>query len=116
MRQKGLPLTGGEVAFFLELQEALASEEWDWIASRVSYPIEIQTLTNSILVSSRGQILENPRRIFGEQISCRILKSRPGELFKNWRGVSVGSGLLWYVETQKLGGEGFEYFIIAINN
>ena len=114
----GYDLTKSDVAFFEQLKSAVVEDEREWVASRVSFPILVRIGAERREVVDEGDFLSNYDVIMNCRVRTAISKQVSEELFKNWRGVMVGDGELWFtaVVRSESQPDSLEFVIIALNN
>jgi hypothetical protein len=87
--------------FAQSLKVALAKDDKDFIADKVSYPLRIHSQTNKkqhfYLIAHKEDFLKRYSMLFPQAIKTRIIKDNT--LFCNYQGAMLGNGAIWF-ETQ----------------
>ena len=120
-------LNNEDIQFFLRIQHAIASEDKQWLARNVFYPLGVNSsskLNHRIhrTVHNKNEFITNYKAIINKKVELAVKNQNPQHLFKNWEGVMIGNGEIWF---QKLGPinkrgeleiEQYRYYIFTINN
>jgi hypothetical protein len=111
------------IQFFLEIREAVSSDNKEKLASLVHYPIGIYLPTNNrsdsqkTIIHDQNEFIANYEKIATPEWKNIIRAQDPLGLFMNWQGIMVHRGELWFSGVcldQKC--QQVKYYIIAINN
>jgi hypothetical protein len=90
-----------EKKFLADLVDATKGDNAEWIADRVSYPLTVSINGHRRKIYSRRDFISNFSSIFNENVRHAVIEQRPDDLFKDWSGVMVGSGQVWFVTIAK---------------
>ncbi|NTG30071.1 hypothetical protein G6L33_22875 [Agrobacterium rhizogenes] len=82
--------------FFEQLQNAVASDDKQAIASMVEYPILARIKGKAIKIRDHKQFEANYARIMTQKVKEAVARQNYPLLFANWQGVSVGEGEIWF--------------------
>ena len=104
-----------DIDFFLKIKNLVKTSEKAQIVALVSYPIEIKVGENKRPFENSEELLTHYDLIFTEQLKKALEKQDPEKLFKNWMGVMVGRGEVWFEKIQEPNGNSLVYRIIGIN-
>jgi hypothetical protein len=85
----------GAIAFLAKFQDALKSNNREAVASLVNYPLLVPDEAGK-RIRSRVQLLASFDRIFTPPIRNAILKGTPDDVWGNYRGFMIGSGVIWF--------------------
>jgi hypothetical protein len=85
----------GAIAFLAKFQDALKSNNREAVASLVNYPLLVPDEAGK-RIRSRAQLLASFDRIFTPPIRNAILKGTPDEVWGNYCGFMIGSGVIWF--------------------
>jgi len=114
----GFSITAADKEFLSDLNKAVRGEDAKWIADHISYPITAKIDGQKQAITDGQKFIANYANIFNEKVRLALESQQPDALFKNWRGVRVGNGEMWFAEThpdpKKL--QIVKYFITGINN
>ncbi len=117
-QREGQKLTIDDKMFFLQLKHALESNDRAWIANHISLPLNITIDGKRRMITTRQEILDKFELIFNKRVRDAIESQHVDNLFKNWRGIMVGRGEIWFLavcpDPKNL--DIVEYYIIGINN
>ena len=100
------------VAFFDKFRSAVASDERDIVVSMVHFPLRVQLEGRSALIKNKSQLLRDYDKVFTAAVRCAITGAKRTEVWANWQGYTVVSGVVWWDAraARKLFG------IITVNN
>jgi uncharacterized protein len=105
--------SAGDRAYFVALRDAVHRHDGVWIAAHALGGINVNRPNGASYCYSRQEIVDAYDWIFTPKIVKAILAQSPDKLWKNYRGVMIGNGQLWF--DQAWDGESWQYTIIAIN-
>lgn len=89
--------------FIKDLQYMVANDNREEISKLIRYPL------NST-IKTKPDFLANYNKIITPKIKDALAKANLKQLFRNYKGVMIGSGEVWIAQ------EGKDFKIIAINN
>ena len=89
--------------FIKDLQYLVANDNPEEISKLIRYPL------NST-IKTKSDFLANYNKIITPKIKDALDKANLRQLFRNYKGVMIGSGEIWIAQ------EGKDFKIIAINN
>lgn len=114
------PANTEERQFFFDLCEAVKSDNRDWIADRISYPIRAKIENRYKEISNRNLFLEHYEEIINRRVILALWREDPDKLERNWQSVFIGCGEVHWegvdVGKDETGHLIFEIRIVAINN
>ena len=86
------------IAFLLEIQDSLRTDDKEKLASLVYYPITISRLEgdNDREIQNAEEFIANYEKIVTPEWKEILLSQEPARLFTNWQGVMVSRGELWF--------------------
>ena len=86
------------IAFLLEIQDSLRTDDKEKLASLVYYPITISRFEgeNNKEIQNAEEFIANYEKIVTPEWKDIILAQEPARLFTNWQGVRVSRGELWF--------------------
>jgi hypothetical protein len=108
-------LSSADKAFFNEVKTAIETEQPAALGQLVLYPIEIHVQDSVVTVRTSQEFRAQYGKIISSDVKKAVLAQKPDELFKNWRGVMVGRGELWFAEVRLPGESVYRYRIIGIS-
>ena len=111
-------LSSEDIIFFHQIQRAVQCNDRTWVASHVFFPLNFRKNGVIIFIKTRNKFLRNYENIMSAEVLRVITTQRPERLFKNYQGVMIGNGEVWFGQRRSSSGTtGFwKYQIIAINN
>ena len=90
-------LTEDEITGFLgALQAAVRSGKPAEVADLVVFPLRVNTPPKTGFVKTRSEFVRRYAEIFTPAVRAAILRQRPTELFRNWQGLMIGNGEIWF--------------------
>ena len=86
------------IAFLLEIQDSLRTDDKEKLASLVYYPITISRFEgdNDKEIQNAEEFIANYEKIVTPEWKDIILSQEPARLFTNWQGVMISRGELWF--------------------
>jgi hypothetical protein len=117
-QREGQQLTKADQTFFSQLRDAVKNDNRGWVADHVSFPINIKIGGEQRAIKTRQEFLVQYESVFNDKVRRAIEIQQPDALFKNWRGLMVGNGEIWFtaVRPDPIDPQRIEYYIIGINN
>jgi hypothetical protein len=112
------PITKRDKAFFEDMRKAILADDMNWLSTNlVTYPFDCGVGKSKIILRSKKDLRKHASRIFDAALKATVRNQSPDSLFKNWQGVMVGNGEIWFSELgdDKDGKTVWTYSIIAIN-
>jgi hypothetical protein len=97
-------LSDAEVAAFLvSLQDSVRSNDPKKVAALVKIPLRVGYSTKNseraarvVTISGPSEFVRRYPEIFTADVRAAVLTQSPATLFRNWQGVMIGNGELWY--------------------
>ena len=113
-------------AFLVELQAAVKADDKQKIASMIRFPLAVSSgkakpafrkgrevmVTPSRIVASRDEFLAHYQRIMTAELKQDILRQRADCLFGNYQGAMIGSGVVWFDQSD---GEASPFQVVTIS-
>jgi hypothetical protein len=113
----------GAIAFFQKLQAAVSAGDKTTLASMVSYPMRTAQNGKRVEIRTRQQFLQKYPRLFNPAVVCAIKSAKDSDVWGNYRGFMVGSGVIWWdavipasVKNPQSDPGRYPFKIIAINS
>lgn len=91
------PISLADQQFLSEVVDAVTRRDMGWIADHMRYPISV-TSKGRTRIMKRKRFAAVLHREFTDDVRGRLLEASKRPLFKNWRGVMAGDGILWFSE------------------
>lgn len=117
-QHEGQQVTKADRAFFLHLSDAVKRDDRGWVADHVSFPINIRIDNEQITIKTRQEFVTQYENAFNDKVRRAIESQQPDDLFKNWRGLMIGHGEIWFtaVHPDSKDPQRIRYYITGINN
>jgi len=107
-------ISAADKDFFGKIRTAILGDDAEWLSKAISYPIVIK---GNLKLKNTNDLKQHADLVFSRRIKSAVRKQSPDALFKNWQGIMIGDGEIWFAKvaenTEK--GEQWVYRIIAIN-
>lgn len=94
----GYRITEGDKNFLAQVVNAVQKKDVAWIAQHMLYPVSVANSNNTQLVKTEKEFEKILSRDLTDRVSTRMVDASKQPIFKNWRGVMVGDGILWFTE------------------
>jgi hypothetical protein len=115
---RGFSVTASDKAFFEQIKNAVLTDDVEWFSGAVvSYTFVLRLDKGEIKLKNKADFKEHVALIFTTQLKSIVQKQSADSLFKNWQGVMIGDGEIWFSEVGEKTGNGnvWVYRIIGIN-
>lgn len=109
-------ITPRDAEFLDALKDAILRDNRAWVAERISYPLRVNGEGGAREIRDASELLENFERVFTGKVRSAILAQDAARLFRNWSGMMIGNGEVWFEAVALDGKEFKDHFILAINN
>jgi len=113
-----ITLTKADKAYFQQLQHAVLTDDEKWISKEVvQYPFFVNMPTGTFKLKNEKELKRDFKSIFCPKIKKAVARQSSDSLFKNWQGLMVGDGEMWFGQIGVTNGDKmvWEYKILAIN-
>lgn len=90
------PVTVQDKAFCVSLQQLVQRGDKAKLATLVKYPLKVSVGWGDLIARGPKDFVAHYDEIFSPDVIAAIQKQDPEKLFKNWQGVMVGSGEVWF--------------------
>ena len=87
-------------SFLSAVVAAVDNKDARWIASHTMLPMAVNTSTSRKLVRTESELATLVASLLTDERRSVIQNAATHPLFKNWRGVMAGDGVLWFEEVQ----------------
>ena len=109
-------VTVSDKKFLSEIVVALQKKDSAWIADHMVYPLSVAVSNRTQIVKSKEEFAPVLRRELTDYLSSEIVDAATTQLFKNWQGVMIGGGLLWFSQYSRDERGPMTYGILAIGS
>jgi hypothetical protein len=93
------PVTAADKAFFEKLRTAVLADDVGWLSRALdSYPFAVRSNAGEIKLKNENAFRQHFRTIFNDQMKEIVRTQSPDSLFKNWQGIMIGNGEIWFSE------------------
>jgi len=111
----GMTVTTNDTSFFERIKKAVLANDIEWLSGAVSYPFVLRRSAGDILLRNRADFGKHSASILTPHLKSEVRNQSPASLFKNWQGLMIGNGVIWFSPVQEKAGEDWKYRIIGIN-
>jgi hypothetical protein len=98
--------------FLAEVVSAIERKDVAWIVAHSSLPM-VLVAEDGRRVIGEEEYATLVRRALTDDFCARFQAEAKKEPFKNWRGVMIGDGILWFEQIGKRGSDTWTYAILA---
>jgi hypothetical protein len=103
--------------FMKKVKSAILKGDKEWMASHIRYPISASLNgKKSTKIKSKQQLIDNFDKVFYQAFKDNIKSSCVCNMFNNYQGTMLGSGIIWITDNSNTTKVKLDYQIIAINN
>jgi len=106
-------VTPADKAFLADVLAAVEKKDAAWIASHTLLPVAVGSGKERRVVKSEKEFRRIVARAITPEIAERMRADAKEPLFKNWRGVMLGDGILWFTQRRASEQEPWRYVILA---
>ncbi len=111
------PVTLADKQFLAEIKLAVSSRDIEWLSQAVHYPLVLRCSDRKLTLRNAADFRKHSATILSPHLKAGVQSQSPDSLFKNWCGVMIGNGVIWF---ERLGdkteeGEKWVHRIIGIN-
>lgn len=108
-------VTPEDRAFFHELRAAVLKDDTAQVAALVLYPIPVRMKGQAHTLTSAREFTARYQEIMTDSVREAIRRQSAEKLRKNWQGVMIGAGAIWFEKVKPAGTSQFVYRVIALN-
>ncbi len=101
--------------FFNELRTAVLADDAARVAALVQFPISVRVKEKEITLTGSRDFAQHYREIVTSDVKTAVRQQSAERLQKNWQGVMIGSGQIWFEEIKPEGAQKFVRKVIAFN-
>jgi len=112
------PVTVADKAFFEQIRKAVLADDVEWFSEALfHHPFVLRLGKGKIILKNKNDLKKHAALVFNAHFKATVRNQSPDSLFKNWQGVMIGNGDIWFSEVGEQTGTGivWAYRIIAIN-
>ncbi len=95
---KAFPITDSDRNFFNEIRNAVLSDNIAWMAKHVYYPFTLRFGEKSFKLKGEKDFVTHANLILTPVLKSVVRNQTVAALFKNWQGVMIGNGEIWFSE------------------
>lgn len=85
--------------FFFKFQQAVQHNKKSTVASMVNYPLHVNSNGKTHTIKNKATFIAKYDSIMTPEIKRTLAYAIEEDLFVNWQGVMVGSGELWFSQS-----------------
>jgi hypothetical protein len=93
-----LELTPDDIGFFKDIKTAIETDNREWLANNISWPLVVSLKRVKGWIENKNEFLKYYDQIVTAKVKTAVRKQKPEELFKNYQGVMIGNGDIWFSE------------------
>jgi hypothetical protein len=108
-------VTAQDKAFFGELRTAVLADDRERLAALVQYPISVRLSGKEVTLATPREFTERYREIITNDVKGAVKQQSADKLQKNWQGVMIGKGEIWFGRIKPAGAPQFVHKVIAVN-
>ena len=101
--------------FVVALQNAIRTDDKNWLADRMSYPVNYFG-KRKVVIRNRAAFIGNYSSFLSPKLRASVLAQDPANVFENWQGVMIGGGNQNIWVTKVGDADNAPYQIITIND
>ena len=109
-------VTSADKAFLSDVLAAVEKKDAAWIASHTLLPVAVGSGKERRIVKSEKEFRAIVARSLSPELTRQMRADAKDPLFKNWRGVMLGNGILWFTERTESDKDPWRYVILALGN
>jgi hypothetical protein len=115
-QNSGYEITPADKEFLADVLAAVEKKDAAWIARHTLLPVAVGSGKERRMVKSEEEFRKVVARALTPEIAERMRTDAKEPLFKNWRGVMLGDGILWFTQRRASEKEPRRYVILAIGD
>jgi hypothetical protein len=89
-------LRASEEAYFGRVRDAVETDNKEWLANQISYPIKLYVNNKRVVISDKYTFLKCYEEIFNKRVKEAIVAQDKTKLLRDSHGTGVGRGELWF--------------------
>jgi hypothetical protein len=111
------PVTSEDKAFFEQIKKAVLADDVGAFSKMISYPLVIHLSDKTVKLKNAEDVKKNSAIIFTAHLKSDVKNQSSDSLFKNWRGLMIGNGVIWFSQVRDHNNKSdhWHYRIIGIN-
>ncbi len=109
-------VTDADKKFLAEILDAVHKNDVAWIAGHMVYPLSLVASNGTRIVKTKEEFIPILAREFTESVRAKITNDAKKPLFKNWQGLMIGDGILWFSEYKERRDTSWTYGIFSIGH
>jgi hypothetical protein len=109
-------VTASDQRFLSDVIAAVGRKDAAWIAAHSALPIAVVAGNEHRILKKKEEFAEVVARSLTEDLCARIRAEAKKTIFKNWQGVMVGDGILWFTEYRVSKDSPWQYVITAFGD
>ncbi len=109
-------VTDEEKEFVRFLQEVINADQREKLSQLVFFPIVVVVANKKQTLGDSKAFLRHYDAVINNSVKSAVLMQDTNALFKNWQGVMIGRGELWFADRYLKDGKKTGLYIVAINN
>ena len=106
-------ITDGDRKFLADVLSAVARKDANWIAAHSAIPLVVETPTGKKVVKTEKEFASLLESRFSIALCTKMQLDATKPLFRNWRGIMLGDGVLWFEECKESDTAPWKHLILA---
>jgi len=94
-------VTASDKAFFERLQTAVSANDIEWLSTVLSYPLVVHMGKAKYTLQNKDDFASHAKLILTPHLKLTVQSQSENSLFKNWQGVRIGDGEIWFSEVSQ---------------
>jgi len=108
-------VTPGDKSFYEKIKKAVLTNDVEWLSEVISYPIELKQDGKNVTLNSSSDFKKYSASFLTPYLKSAVQSQSPDSLFKNWQGVMIGNGAVWFSSVKEEPNDDWKHRIIGIN-
>lgn len=112
------PVSTSDREYFEQVRKAILTDDITWISKQwKSSPFNVNLKKRHLKIRNTSDLKRHFQFIFNSKLKEAVRNQSPNTLFKNWEGLMIGNGEVWFAELGEIheGKTIWKYSILAIN-
>jgi hypothetical protein len=107
-------ITDSDREFLADVLSAVARKDANWIAAHTAMPLVVETSTGKKVVKTEKEFTSVLESKFSIALCTRMQLDATKPLFRNWRGIMLGDGILWFEECRESATAPWKHLILSL--
>jgi hypothetical protein len=108
-------VTSADRSFFEQIKRAVMTNDVEWLSGSIRYPLKVNFKSGSLMLENKEDFKKHSAAVLTGHLRSAVQNQSFDSLFKNWQGVMVGHGVIWFEQTKGKNDKDFVYRIVGMN-